>query len=74
MSNRTGGIGFLGLLTILFIGLRLTHHIEWWWGWVLAPLWIPAGIVLSLTAFAGLMAVGVGLAERRARRQREVRK
>ena len=48
MSNSTqsGGIGFCGLLTILFIGLKLTNYIEWSWFWVLSPLWIPLATVL----------------------------
>lgn len=34
------------LLTVLFIGLKLTNHIDWSWWWVLAPLWIPTSLVL----------------------------
>lgn len=43
------GDGFLTLLTILFIGLKLTGYIDWSWWWVLSPIWIPfaiAGIVI----------------------------
>jgi hypothetical protein len=36
----SGGVGFLGLLTIVFITLKLTGVIDWSWVWVLAPLWI----------------------------------
>jgi len=32
-------IGFVGLLTILFIGLKLTGYIGWHWWWVLSPIW-----------------------------------
>ena len=45
-SSSSSGIGFTGLLTVLFIGLKLTHYIDWSWWWVLSPLWIWAGIVL----------------------------
>ena len=41
MNNRTevsGGIGFFGLLTIVFIVLKLTKVISWGWQWVLAPI------------------------------------
>lgn len=31
---------FVPLLTLLFIGLKLTDHIAWSWWWVLSPLWI----------------------------------
>ena len=47
-SAQTGGICFLGLLTILFIALKLTGYIAWSWWWVLAPIWIPAAIVLVI--------------------------
>lgn len=45
-QNSTGGIGFSGLLAILFIGLKLTGHVNWTWFWVLSPLWIPLAIAL----------------------------
>ena len=35
------GIGFCGLLTIVFIVLKLIGVIGWSWLWVLSPLWIP---------------------------------
>ena len=34
------GIGFTGLLTLIFITLKLCGVITWSWVWVLAPLWI----------------------------------
>ena len=41
MSRKSGGgAGFLSLLTILFIGLKLAGVITWSWWWVLSPLWI----------------------------------
>ena len=45
MSSETkvsysGGIGFSGLLTIVFIILKLIGKINWSWWWVLSPLWI----------------------------------
>lgn len=32
------GIGFPGLLAIIFIVLKLTEVIDWSWWWVLSPL------------------------------------
>jgi hypothetical protein len=46
VSTRSGGIGFSGLLTILFIGLKLTGHITWSWWWVLSPIWISLGFII----------------------------
>lgn len=47
-SISTGGIGFNGALFITFLVLKLTNVIDWSWWWVTAPLWIPAGIVVSI--------------------------
>ena len=47
-SNSSGGIGFSGLLTIVFIVLKLTGHINWSWVWVLAPLWGGIALVILM--------------------------
>ena len=52
---HSGGIGLGGLLTVLFVGLKLTNVIQWSWLWVLAPLWIPVAIGIGLTLIAVLM-------------------
>lgn len=46
-SNNSygGGIGFGGLLAIVFITLKLCKVIDWSWLWVLSPIWIPLGLV-----------------------------
>jgi hypothetical protein len=49
-GSSSGGIGFTGLLTILFIGLKLGHVIDWSWLWVLSPLWISAGLAIGILA------------------------
>lgn len=41
LSSGSGGIGLGGLLFVLFLGLKLTGHIDWSWWWVFAPLWAP---------------------------------
>jgi hypothetical protein len=48
----SSGIGFTGLLTLLFIGLKLTGNITWSWVWVLSPLWISALVVLVILLVA----------------------
>lgn len=45
-NKSTNGIGVCGVLTILFITLKLLKLINWSWVWVLAPLWIPLIIVI----------------------------
>ena len=37
-------IGFFGVLTLIFIVLKLTNVIAWSWWWVLSPILIPGGI------------------------------
>ncbi len=37
-QSQSGGIGFFGALTILFIALKLTGYITWSWFWVLSPI------------------------------------
>jgi hypothetical protein len=37
-STSSGGVGFIGLLTIVFIVLKLLGKIEWSWLWVLSPI------------------------------------
>ena len=49
-TSSSGGIGFLGALTLLFIGLKLGGVISWSWWWVLSPLWLPITIVLAIMA------------------------
>ena len=47
-SARGGGVGFLGLLSIAFIVLKLTGVISWSWAWVLLPLWGPFSLLVVL--------------------------
>jgi hypothetical protein len=48
--STNNSVGFGGLLTILFIGLKLTGYIEWSWWWVLSPIWIGLALVLVIVA------------------------
>ncbi len=49
-SSSSGGVGFVGLLTILFIGLKLTGYIDWSWWWVWSPVLIAGGVLLVILA------------------------
>lgn len=57
-ATSSGGIGFCGLLTIVFITLKLTDVIAWSWLWVLSPLWLPVAFILGLLAVGALGFVG----------------
>jgi hypothetical protein len=54
-TAASGGIGFGGLLTILFIALKLTHVINWSWWWVLSPLWIGPLTMIVFLIVAGII-------------------
>lgn len=50
-------IGFIGLLTLIFVTLKLTEVIAWGWLWVLSPLWI--GLVATILILCGVGGVAV---------------
>jgi hypothetical protein len=57
-SSTSGGVGFIGLLTLLFIGLKLTGYITWSWVWVLSPIWISLGLgIIFLILFLVIMRI-----------------
>lgn len=50
--TESSGISFCGVLTIVFIVLKLLGKVGWSWWWVVSPLWIPL-------AFWGVVVVGI---------------
>lgn len=60
-SSSNSGIGFVGLLTILFIGLKLTNYVTWSWWWVLSPIWISASFTISLLIIVFLVMFAANL-------------
>ena len=63
-NSTSSGIGFCGLLTIAFIVLKLTNCIAWSWWWVLAPSWVPLGLVLAILGIILLVKLFSGLSKR----------
>jgi hypothetical protein len=61
-SNRasSSGIGFTGLLTIVFIVLKLVGVISWSWVWVLSPLWISFALAFVIMGIAGIIILTKG--------------
>lgn len=56
-SSSAGGIGFVGLLTIVFIVLKLTDYIDWSWWWVLSPVLIVSALVAFVLSIVVAYAV-----------------
>lgn len=56
-TNNSGGVGFCGLLTIVFIALKLTNYINWSWLWILSPTWIPILLGVIIIAIVTLFKI-----------------
>lgn len=52
-TTTRGGMGLCGVLTTIFVVLKLIGVIDWPWVWVLAPFWISLilgviGIIIAI--------------------------
>jgi len=54
-NNNSGGIGFGGMLQVLFIGLKLTGHINWSWWWVFSPTLFGISFLVFILIFVLLV-------------------
>lgn len=45
------------VLFLIFLVLKLTHYIDWSWGWVFSPLWIAVGLVTVILVIFLILAV-----------------
>lgn len=59
-KSSSGGIGIVGVLTIVFVVLKLVGTISWSWWWVLSPLWIATGLWIVLVLIFGIGALLIG--------------
>ena len=56
-NSSSSGVGLASLLTVLFVGLKLTGFVTWSWWWVLSPLWISfITVVIFIVGTIGLLA------------------
>lgn len=55
MQAQSGGLGFLGTLTLIFITLKLIGTVTWSWWWVLSPIWIPLAVWMAFAVLALLI-------------------
>jgi hypothetical protein len=59
-SSSSSGIGVLGLLGVLFVGLKLCHVIDWSWWLVTIPFWGGIGLLVAFAVFCLFMALVTG--------------
>ena len=55
--NFNAGSLLTVLLTVVFVVLKLCGVIAWSWWWVLAPLWISAGLKLIIFGILFIVAL-----------------
>ena len=55
-----GGTNFFGLLTLIFITLKLTGYINWSWWWVLSPIWGSFAAALAIIVIVLAVAFIIG--------------
>lgn len=56
MDNKRTSVGFIDLLTLVFIILKLTGTIDWSWWLVLSPVWS----ILSVMGILSIIIVMMG--------------
>lgn len=59
-SNNSGGVGFCGVLTIVFIALKLADKIDWSWWLVLAPSLVPAAFAALVIGILSVKKINKG--------------
>ena len=56
-SSSSAGVGFTGLLQLVFITLKLCGVINWPWKYVLIPLWIDIAVVVVILLVVMILAI-----------------
>ena len=69
-ENASGDAGFIELLSVTFIVLKLCGVIKWSWLWVLSPIWIVA--VMDIAPFLiKIIVKSVGGRKRKSKKKEE---
>lgn len=56
-NNGSSGLGLGGVLTVVFVVLKLVGTIDWSWWWVLSPIWIGIGLNIVIALIEAAVAV-----------------
>ena len=68
-NSKSNGVGFLALLGLLFVGLKLGKVIAWSWLWVLSPFILKAVLWVAAVALLTYEGVQIRLAREKLRRE-----
>lgn len=66
-ETKKGGLGFLSILALIFITLKLMGYVTWSWWWVTAPLWGPITVIAVAAAIMFMFVGAVVCWEKRRR-------
>jgi hypothetical protein len=58
-TSSSNGIGFCGLLTLVFVIFKLLGKLDWSWWWVFSPILISTGfaiLILGIVLLIGILA------------------
>ena len=61
------GLGLVGVLTVVFVVLKLVGVINWSWWWVLSPLWISAILLIPIVIIVVVAAILIDVRWRKGR-------
>jgi len=50
------GIGFIGMLTLIFIVAKIWGKLNWSWWWIISPIWITLGVAVIIIGIVLLVA------------------
>lgn len=53
--NNYKGLGLPTILSLIFVVLKLTGHIDWPWIWVVSPAWISVGLFIVAALCIGFV-------------------
>ena len=56
-NTSSSGLGLGGVLTVVFVVLKLVGVINWSWWWVLSPIWISLAATLVIALFCVMACV-----------------
>lgn len=56
-NNSSSGLGLAGVLTVVFVVLKLVGTIDWSWWWVLSPMLISIGFTILVLVGFGIYSV-----------------
>ena len=55
--NTTSSVSYTGVLTLIFVVLKLCNVIDWSWWWVLCPIWISFALLFLFIIILGIISI-----------------